>query len=131
MRNAARIAVLVLGLVMVPAFASTAKKSEGPANVVGAAMSKNMDGTWDIRATVRSKDTGPSSYADRVEILDPEGKVLHTIPVKNHHLNEQPFSVTATNVKLPTDIAHVVIRARIKPGGASGKERTLKIPKKK
>ncbi len=131
MKLAIRIAALAFGLAIAPAFATTAKKSEGPANVVGAAMSKNIDGSWDIRATVRSKDTGPSSYADRVEILDPEGKLLHTIPVPNHHLNEQPFSVTATNVKLPTDIAHVVIRARMKPGGASGKERTLKFPKKK
>jgi len=120
---------LVLALFALPTMALAQKKAPTvPTHVVGAAMSRNLDGSYDLRVNVRSQDKGPEYYADRVEVLDPSGKLLHTIKVDESHENKQPFGVSAANLRLPDGIEHIVLRARMKPGGAHGRDRMLKLP---
>lgn len=111
--------------------AAVEKKKSGPANVVGAAVTRNLDGSFDIRVTVRSADKGPEYYCDRIEFLDADGKVLHTHRVSRPHLNEQPFSETLNSLKLPPELEQITVRARMRPDGAAGKDRTVKLPQHK
>jgi hypothetical protein len=122
-------ALAALALLAAPlAESATEKKKSGPANVVGAAVTRNLDGTFDVRITVRSADKGSEYYCDRIEILDAEGKILHTHRVAKPHFNEQPFSETLRNLRLPADLEQVTLRARMRPDNATGKDRTLKLP---
>jgi len=111
--------------------AATEKKKSGPANVVGAAVTRNLDGSFDIRVTVRSADKGPEYYCDRIEFLDPDGKVVHTHRVSRPHLNEQPFSETLNGLKLPAELEQITVRARMRPDNAFGKDRIVKLPQQK
>ena len=126
---AALLAAVLLGTPA--ANAATEKKKSGPANIVGSAVTRNLDGTFDLRITVRSADKGPEYYCDRIEIVDPDGKVLHTHRVAKPHPNEQPFSETLRNLKLPAELEQVTLRARMHPDKATGKDRTLTLPSAK
>ena len=128
-RRALVASLAVLALLAAPlGHAATEKKKSGPANVVGAAVTRNLDGTFDLRITVRSADKGPEYYCDRIEIVDPEGKLLHTHRVAKPHPNEQPFSETLRNLRLPAELEQVTLRARMLPDKTTGKDRTLKLP---
>ena len=122
-------AIAALTLLAAPlAQAATEKKKSGPANVVGSAITRNLNGTFDLRVTVRSADKGLEYYCDRIEIVDPEGKVLYTHRVAKPHHNEQPFSETLNNLRLPAELEQVIVRARMRPDNATGRDRTLKLP---
>ena len=129
-----RILCVAIAILAIPAATSAAtskKAGTARANVVGAAISRNLNGTYDIRVTIRSADTGHEQYCDRFEILEPNGNLLYLHRIESPHADKQPFSVTALGVKIPEDLAQVTIRARMKPGGASGKEKTIAIPPRK
>ena len=122
------IAAIAVALLVPLAGGAAEKKKSGPANVVGAAATRNVDGTFDVRVTVRSSDKGPEYYCDRIEFLDADGKVLHTHRVAKPHPNEQPFSESLRNLRLPEGLEQVTLRARMFPDKATGKDRTLKLP---
>ena len=124
------LAALAAVLIAVPVHAAEKKKS-GPANVVGAAATRNLDGTFDMRVTVRSADKGPEYYCDRIEFVDADGKVVHTHRVAKPHPNEQPFSESLRNLRLPEGLEQITLRARMAPDKATGKDRTLKLPQPK
>jgi hypothetical protein len=129
------LSILILAGALVASAAAPAaeKKKTGTtaANIVGSAVTRNLDGSYDIRVTVRSADKGPEYYCDRIEFVDAEGKVLHTHRIAKPHVNEQPFSETLRNLRFPEGLEQVTVRARMRPDHATGKERVLKLPKKK
>lgn len=127
-RSAALLAALLAAAIACTGALAAPKGKKGPANVVGVAMSRNLDQTIDLRVTIRSADKGPEHFCDRFEILDPEGRVLHVERIAQPHVNEQPFSVSLTNLRLPEGLERVTFRARMRPDGASGTQRDVKLP---
>ncbi len=102
--------LLVLGL---PAWA-------GEADVIGARFDRRPSGEYDFDVTIRSRDTGWDRYADRIEILAADGKVLATRVLDHPHEHEQPFTRDVYGVRIPAGVDRVTVRAHFKPVGFDG-----------
>ncbi len=114
-----RLAWLLAALAPCPALA---------ADVIAATPSRAADGTWGFDVTVRSDDTGWDAYADRWEVVAPDGTVLGTRELLHPHEDEQPFTRSLTGVTIPAAITRVTVRAHDKPGGFGGAELAVTLP---
>ena len=99
----------------------------GEADVINATITKQGD-HFRVDATIRSNDTGWDYYADRFEVLAPDGTVLGTRILHHPHENEQPFTRSLNRLTIPAGVTQVQVRARMKPDGAGGEEITLTVP---
>lgn len=115
------IAVLLLALMSVSAFA-------GKADVIGVEVTKQQPGVYRFNVTVRSDDTGWDKYADKWDILGPDGQILGTRVLAHPHENEQPFTRSLSGVEIPNEITAVRVRAHDKIEGYGGKEMTVELP---
>lgn len=61
--------------------------------------------------TVRHDDEGWDHYADRWEVLSPDGEVLATRILAHPHEDEQPFTRSLSGVQIPDGIDQVILRA--------------------
>lgn len=77
--------------------------------------------------TLRNADTGWEHYANRFEILSPDGEVLGTRVLHHPHVNEQPFTRSLSGVKIPTNLKTVQVRGNDSVHG-TGKTVTLTLP---
>ena len=100
------------------------------AHVVGVKAVRSSDGTWRFDVTVRSNDTGWKKYADRWEVLGPDGKVLGKRVLLHPHETEQPFTRSLSGVRIPAGIERVTVRAHDKVNGYGGKTVTVTLPTK-
>ena len=101
----------------------------GEADVVGGKANKMRDGTYRFSVTVRHGDTGWRHYADKWEVVAPDGKVLATRTLLHPHENEQPFTRSLLGVRIPPGVQHVTVRAHDKVHGHGGKELRIDIPR--
>ena len=83
----------------------------GPAEVVDARATCTGE-TCDFAVTVRHADTGWDHYADRFEVLGPDGGTLGTRVLHHPHVDEQPFTRSLRGVAVPASVGHVDVRAR-------------------
>jgi len=67
--------------------------------------------TCNFSVTLKHKDTGWEHYANRWEVLDLQGNILATRVLHHPHVNEQPFTRSLSNVKIPKGVQKVIIRA--------------------
>ncbi len=102
--------------------------SAGEADVIGATVDRRSAGLYDFDVTIRSRDTGWDRYADRFEVLAPDGRVLGVRVLDHPHENEQPFTRELSGVAIPRGIDRVTIRARFKPVGYDGATLTIALP---
>lgn len=98
----------------------------GDADVVGVKATRHGAGHFDIAVTVRSRDTGWDRYADRLEVVGPDGTVLATRVLDHPHDDEQPFTRDITGVTI-AGAARVTIRVHFKPTGFDGVTRTINL----
>lgn len=108
-------------LLSVPAFA-------GEADVVDAVVKRQPDGRYRFDVTVRHADEGWDHYADRFEILAPDGTVLGTRVLLHPHVEEQPFTRSLGDVAIPAGVAVVRIRAHDSVHGYGGTEVERELP---
>jgi hypothetical protein len=78
--------------------------------------------------TVNHADTGWDHYANRFEIVGPDGKLLVTRVLRHPHVEEQPFTRSQGRVRIPHEIESVEIRAGDLVHGLGGATVTLKVP---
>jgi hypothetical protein len=101
---------------------------KGCAHVVNATATQNAkDGTWTIRATVSSTETGMDKYADEWRVEDSDGNILGTKAFSSHHKNEQPFTRNLPGVIIPDDVSVVTIAAQDSVFGYCGDTFELSI----
>lgn len=113
-------AILALFITVNPAYA-------GEADVVGGSITSLGDGRYRIDATVKHADTGWKHYADRWEVLDPEGQILGIRELAHPHVTEQPFTRSLT-LAIPAGVKIVTLRANDSVHGATGQSFELKVP---
>ena len=109
-------AVLAAGL-GIPGLAAA-----GEADVVAVQAVPEGAGSWRFNVTVRHADTGWDHYADRWEVVAPDGRVLGTRVLAHPHENEQPFTRSLGGVKIPPEVTQVTVRAGDSVHGFGGKE---------
>ena len=78
--------------------------------------------------TIRHADEGWEHYADRYEVLAPDGSVLATRVLQHPHVEEQPVTRALDGVRIPAGIARVRVRAHDLVHGYGGAEVSVEIP---
>jgi hypothetical protein len=115
------ILALTLSLVASPALAA-------PANVIDVSLTREPAGTFRADVTVRSDETGWNKYADRWEVLTPDGTVLAVRELAHPHVDEQPFTRSQAGIAIPEGIKAVRVRARDSVEGWGGAEMMIPVP---
>lgn len=95
--------------------------SAGEADVVGVRMTQRGE-TYNFAVTVRHADAGWDHYANKWEVLTPDGEVIDTRELAHPHDNEQPFTRSLGGVRIPAGLAKVRVRAHDKVHGYGGAE---------
>lgn len=116
----------VLGAVMV---LSPAAGTAGEADVVGAKATKSSDGSYTFEVTVRHGDTGWEHYANRWDVLGPDGTILGTRTLAHPHEHEQPFTRSLRGVRIPDGVDTVTVRAHDSVHNYGGAEVQVAIPR--
>jgi hypothetical protein len=114
-------ALILFALAASPAFAA-------PADVVGVQVAAEAGGTFRLDVTVRSDETGWDKYADRREVLAPDGTVLGIRELAHPHVEEQPFTRSLGGVVIPECVTTLRLRARDSVEGWGGAEMTVPVP---
>ena len=83
----------------------------GEADVVAVEVKSSENKTYSFNVTVSHADKGWDHYADRWEIIAPDGEILAKRVLAHPHTNEQPFTRSLSGVKIPADIHQVTVRA--------------------
>ena len=76
---------------------------------VKAKCDKNRTCMFDV--TLKHEDTGWKHFANKWEVYTPDDKLLATRTLFHPHVEEQPFTRSLGNVKIPEDINKVIIKA--------------------
>jgi hypothetical protein len=79
--------------------------------VVAVEATPEATGTWRFSVTVRHTDTGWDHYADKWQVIGPDGTVLGERVLLHPHVDEQPFTRSLGGVAIPSDAADVTVRA--------------------
>ena len=114
---------LILGV-----FAVGGGAMAGEADVVDASAQRTAENTYAFSVTVRHADTGWEHYADRWQVLGPDGAVLGERILLHPHETEQPFTRELSGVVVPKGVEEVTIRAGDKVHGFGGAEISVKLP---
>jgi hypothetical protein len=120
-----RCALLVAALVALRAAPATA----GAADVVDVEVHCNEASVCRFLVSVRHSDEGWDHYADRWEIVTPDGKVLATRVLRHPHVGEQPFTRSLPDVRLAESISRVRVRAHDSVHGYGGREVPVELPR--
>ena len=121
-RTAAALALLAV-LLLPPAARA------GAADVIGVDVRRSAPGVYAFDVTIRSEETGWDRYADRFEVVAPDGRVLGTRVLLHPHVDEQPFTRSLGGVAVPAGVATVTVRAHHKPAGYDGAVMTVGLPR--
>jgi hypothetical protein len=101
--------------------------SAGEADVVAAEAVEEGAGSWRFEVTVAHVDAGWDHYADKWEVLAPDGRVLGTRVLLHPHVGEQPFTRSLGGVAVPPGIDRVILRAHDSVHGLGGAEITVEL----
>lgn len=99
----------------------------GGADVVDVKIAKSGT-TFSFDVTVRHGDTGWKHYANKWEVVGPDGKVLGTRVLYHPHVDEQPFTRSLSSVRIPAAVGEVTVRAYDSKHGVGGKTITVAVP---
>lgn len=115
---------LLLGVLVAPETAAA-----GEADVVGVKIIREGTGTYRLDVTVRHGDEGWKHYANRWDVVAPDGTVLGTRVLAHPHENEQPFTRSLQGVRIPAGVGQVTVRANDLMHGTGGAEMRVEVPR--
>ena len=108
-------------------FASLAHAGE--ADVIKVKIKPTDTNTYRFDVTLRHKDEGWNHYADKWDVVAPDGAILGTRVLYHPHVDEQPFTRSLTGVKIPAGIEKVTVRAHDSLHKYGGRVVTVKVPR--
>ena len=97
----------------------------GEADVIEVKVRRVAGDTYNFDVTVRHADEGWKHYADKWDVMAPDGTVLGTRILAHPHVEEQPFTRSLAGVKITENIAEVTVGAHDLVHGYGGK--TVKV----
>jgi len=86
-------------------------------------------GRFDLDVTLRHADSGWDHYANRWEVVAPDGRVIATRVLAHPHVHEQPFTRSLSGVRIPAEFTWVRLRGHDLVHGHGGREVTLSVPR--
>lgn len=81
------------------------------------AKARSQGDSWYFSVTLKHADTGWDHYADGWRVVTEDGQVLGERTLYHPHVNEQPFTRSLGDVKIPADVKKVYIEAHDKVHG--------------
>lgn len=81
---------------------------------------------WTFAVTVRHADQDPDHWADWWRVRTPDGRELGRRVLLHSHVGEQPFTRDG-RIRIPADIAVVVVEAHDKVHGVDGTTMTVDL----
>jgi hypothetical protein len=109
-----------------PALLAAAAAAAGEADVLAARATCDASRVCRFEVTVSHADSGWEHYADRFEVLAPDGEVLATRVLRHPHVQEQPVTRDLVGARVPAGVDRVTIRAHDSQHGFGGTE--VEIP---
>jgi hypothetical protein len=101
----------------------------GETDVVEVNVRRTGDNLFHFKVAVRHQDEGWDHYANKREVVAPDGTVLGTRILHHPHVNEQPFTRSLSAVKIPDTIEAVTVRAHDSVHQYGGKTVTVELPR--
>jgi len=101
----------------------------GEADVIEVNARPVGNGLYSFDVTVRHADEGWKHYADKWDVVSPDGTVLGTRTLYHPHVDEQPFTRSLSGVKIPAGIDKVTVRAHDLVHGYGGKTVKVAVPR--
>ena len=98
------------------------------AEVVDASAECNQNSQCTFNVTVRHSDKGWDHYANRWEVLTPDGNIIAVRVLRHPHIHEQPFTRSLSQVTVPMDLKRVKIRAHDSVHKYGNKDFSLDLP---
>ncbi len=89
-------------------------------DVLGAAATRQSDGSWTFEATISSPYDSPERYADAWRVLGPDGTVYGIRELGHDHANEQPFTRSQNGIEIPEGVEVVTVEGRDQESGWGG-----------
>ena len=102
-----------------------------PASVLDVVAVANDDGTYGFNVTVAHQDEGWTHYANKWEILTPDGKVIAVRVLYHPHVDAQPFMRTLARVEVPIGVTRVTVRAYDTVTGPGERTFSIDLPPRK
>ena len=99
----------------------------GEADVTDVKVRKTGDNTYRFDVTLKHDDTGWDHYANKWDVVAPDGTVLGTRVLYHPHVDEQPFTRSLGGVKIADGIKQVTIRGGDSVHDLGGVEMTVTI----
>ena len=99
----------------------------GEADVRAVQVHVSGDGTYRFDVTLRHADTGWDHYADRWEVLTPDGEIIATRTLYHPHVDEQPFTRSLSGIRIPPGVHQVVVRAHDSVHGYGGEQQRVDL----
>jgi hypothetical protein len=115
-------------LLVVASCAGPGAAPDGCADAVSAEAVRDGDGTFSFSVTVRSADTGWDKYADRWEVVAPDGTILGQRILAHPHETEQPFTRSQAGIAIPDGIDRVAVRVHDSVAGFCGAAADVAVP---
>ena len=101
----------------------------GEADVVEVEVKRTAERIYFFKVTVRHADEGWDHYANKWDVVAPDGSVLGTRTLYHPHVDEQPFTRSLSDVKIPESITEVTVRAHDLVHEYGGKTVIVAVPR--
>jgi hypothetical protein len=116
-------------MVSILSFAILGVANAGEADVLRVKVKQTGASVYRFEVTLSHKDEGWNHYADKWDVVAPDGTVLATRVLYHPHVDEQPFTRSLSGVKIPAGIEKVTIRAHDSLHEYGGRVVTVKVPR--
>jgi hypothetical protein len=100
----------------------------GDANVLDVKPSCTKELVCSFAVTVEHADSGWDHYANKWDVLTTDGILIASRELLHPHENEQPFTRSLQNVKIPQGTTEVEVRAHDSVHGYRGQTVRVSIP---
>jgi len=127
MRSLIRQSLLLTLAAAVSALLRLAPVHAGEVEVVAVDAQQQSDSSWRFSVTLLHDDQGWDHYANRWDVVGPDGTVYGERVLAHPHDNEQPFTRSLSGVAIPDDVTSVVVRGNDSVHGLGGKELTVEL----
>ena len=128
-KNHEAAAMRIYMLILIVAVFMAGAVYAGEADVVDVSVKQTAENVFSFSVTVRHQDEGWDHYANKWDVVAPDGKVLGTRILHHPHEDEQPFTRSLSDVRIPQNIPTVTIRAHDSVHQYGGKTVTVKLPR--
>ena len=103
----------------------------GKADVVDVKVKRTGGNIYQFDVTVLHMDEGWDHYADKWDVVSPDGAILGTRTLLHPHVDVQPFTRSLTGIEVPSSFQEVQIRVHDSVHGYGGKVLTVDLKNQK